>query len=349
MEDYRQHTTVGGMTDAYPMKTPRLSVVCKLCGSPNVIRYGTYHGRQRLFCKDCKRKFADNDALPYMQTPTSPVGSAVGLWYEGVSLNAVRRLLIQMYNAYPSDSSVYRWLTKFTEVAATKAKRHKPNVGNTWVADQTVLDVGGEKLWFWDLIDSDSRFLLASHLSRTRTTKDAQKLMELATERAGKKPKVVVTDKLRAYLDAIELVCGAETTHVATKPFTVETNTNLIERFHGSLKDRTKVMRGLKDIGTARVAMAGWLLHYNYFRPHESLGKTPAEAAGIKFPYKNWQDVVTMGGSAALGGRKPAAVVPVMQYPRYTKDGYRIAPKRRKPFREQKRQAQVQAGVSVIR
>lgn len=70
-------------------------------------------------------------------------------------------------------------------------------------------------------------------------------------------------------------------------------NTNLIERFHGSLKDRTKVMRGMRKIKTAQILLNGWLVHYNFFRPHESLGdRTPAEKAGIKFLYKNWMDVV---------------------------------------------------------
>ena len=100
-----------------------------------------------------------------------------------------------------------------------------------------------------------------------------------------------MTDKLRAYLDGVELAFGSETKHVQTKPFTVQQNTNLIERFHGTLKDRTKVMRGLKSRESAKLLTDGWLVHYNYLRPHETLRKTPAEAAGIKFPYKDWLDI----------------------------------------------------------
>jgi len=55
-------------------------------------------------------------------------------------------------------------------------------------------------------------------------------------------------------------------------------------------------MRGLKKKETARLIMDGWLVHYNFFRPHESLrGKTPSEKAGIKFPFKNWLDAVRKG------------------------------------------------------
>ncbi len=39
--------------------------------------------------------------------------------------------------------------------------------------------------------------------------------------------------------------------------------------------------------------MDGWLVHYNFFRPHMSLNdRTPASVAGIRFPYRNWKDVV---------------------------------------------------------
>lgn len=210
------------------------------------------------------------------------------MYYEGQSLNSVRRLLGKIYNSYPSDSSIYRWIVRFTEKAVDEAKDYKPNVGDVWVADETVLKTDGENVWFWDIIDAKTRFLLASRLSRKRTIKDAALLMSEARRKAGKSPKTIITDKLAAYLDGIELVFGADTEHIRSKPFTIENNTNLIERFHGTLKDRTKVMRGLKDIESAKLLLSGWLLHYNYLRPHRGVkGKTPAEAAGIKYPYRN--------------------------------------------------------------
>jgi len=123
--------------------------------------------------------------------------------------------------------------------------------------------------------------------------KDAQILKEKASKKAGKIPKVVVTDKLKAYLDGIELTFGSETKHKQGAPFDNENNTNLIERFHGTLKDLTKVMRALKNKVTLQNFMDGWLVHYNYFRPHMSLNdKTPAQEAGIDFPFQNWKDVV---------------------------------------------------------
>ena len=270
---------------------------CKFCGSSNIIRYGTFRSVQRWWCNDCKRKFADNDALPEMKTPIRQISSALSMYYRGVSLDDIRDHLDQQYDNQPSSSTVYEWVTRFSAEAFNKARDYTPNVGDVWLADETVLKVGGKSVWFWDLIDVKTRFLLSSHMSYRRTTEHARALVEKASKRANKTPKVIITDKLYAYLDGIELAFGADTEHIQSKGFMVQPNTNLIERFHGTLKARTKVMRGLKKPETALEILDGWLVHYNFFRPHESLGDTtPAEKAGIKFPFKNWLDVVKQSG-----------------------------------------------------
>jgi transposase-like protein len=273
-------------------------LTCKFCGSKNVVRYGRHGDIQYWWCKDCNRKFADNAALPKMQTPVEQIAAALSMYYGGMSINGIRRHLEQQFENRPSDSTVYGWITRFSKVAIDNAKGYQPTVGDTWVADETVLKIGGKNVWFWDIIDSKTRYLLASYMSIGRTTRDAYNLMMRAAEIAGKAPKDVITDKLQAYLDGIELAFGAETKHIQAKGLTSKVNTNLIERFHGTLKDRLNVMRGLKTPETARLIMDGWLVHYNYLRPHESLaGLTPAEKAGIQFPLKNWADVVNSTAS----------------------------------------------------
>jgi putative transposase len=283
------------------------TITCKYCQSDNLIKFGTHEGIQRFYCKDCNRKFVNNGAIPKMQNSTKTIADAVNMYYEGMSERKIRNNLIQQDQNYVGTGTIYRWVNRFTDLAVKEADKQTPKVGDTWIADETYIRIDKSKAnvknpysksrsakWivFWDIIDADTRFLLASHIATTRGTKDAQILMEKAAKKAGKTPKVVVTDKLGAYLDGIELAYGSETKHKQGAPFDIENNTNLIERFHGSLKDRTKVMRALKNKDTLEKFMDGWLVHYNYFRPHMSLsGKTPAEEAGIDFPFKNWKDV----------------------------------------------------------
>ena len=266
---------------------------CKYCGSKNLWLYGKYKGKQLFYCRDCKRKFTGNFALPKMRSPVSHVGDALQSYFSGMSLNEVKQNMEQQYNYSPSVSTIYRWLDRFIKQASDKVKDITPSVGDTWIADETVIKINRKKYWLFDCIDAKTRFLLASHLSPNRGTREARALMEKAAERADKAPKVVLTDKLAAYLDGIELAFGADSEHRQGSPFDVRANTNLIERVQGTLKDRVKVLRGLKKPETAKKFIEGWLINYNYFRPHISLkGKTPARKAGIILSVNDWLDVV---------------------------------------------------------
>jgi len=263
---------------------------CKHCGSEGVVKYGTYRGVQRYWCKVCKRKFKADDALPGMKLDTNLVSSALNMYYEGMSIKAVRRHLLQEHNHAPSTATIYEWIMKFTQYAIDSIQAYQPKVGNVWIADETVLKIDGANVWFWDIIDDKTRYLLASRVSRSRTTRDAQILIDRAIKTAGKAPQMVVTDKLASYLD---VRYGKNAEHRQGSPFDLEDSTSRIERFHGTLKGRTKVMRGLKNLESAIEFTKGWLVHYNYLRPHEALDdRTPASVAGVAYPYRNWADII---------------------------------------------------------
>jgi len=268
-------------------------VKCKFCGSEDLVRYGRFKDLQLYLCRECGRKGTDNKALPKMRVPPQIVGAALSMYYEGLSFSAIRRQLWQIYHIEPSRSTIYGWVTKYSEKAGKLVSGIKLKVGRDWVVDETALKIGGQNVWFWDVIDYDTRLLIASHLSVSRGTKDAEAVMRKAQHRTQKSPQFIISDKLAAYLDGIERVFGADTWHLKSQGFGGMINTNLIERFHGTLKDRTKVMRGMKSRNTANTVLSGYLIHYNFFRPHQSLqDKTPSQVAGIEFPYKNWTDIV---------------------------------------------------------
>jgi hypothetical protein len=65
-----------------------------------------------------------------------------------------------------------------------------------------------------------------------------------------------------------------------------------MERLNGEVRDREKIMRGLKNADTP--ILTGYQIYHNYVRPHEALeGKTPAEASGIKVEGKNkWLTII---------------------------------------------------------
>jgi putative transposase len=231
-----------------------------------------------------------------MKTPAKQIASALGMYYGGMSLDAVQQQFKQDYNLDMSESNYWNWVKRFTKEAIRQAKDFKPDVGDTWVADETYMKLGDRTVYFWDIIDAKTRFLLASHVSFFRSGREARQLMNLAEQRAGKTPKVVVTDKLRSYIDAIEQQWGADTKHIQGGPFKVSASgesTAQIERFHKTLEQRTKVMEKFKDIDDIRLLTNGWLINYNYFKQNEAVGDIPpAQFASGVVPFKDWNDVV---------------------------------------------------------
>ena len=270
----------------------RAKLVCPECEADGIIKYGIRGGLQVYKCKPCNKKFTDNGAMPGRRIPPAVVGDAITAFFDGLSYRDIMRRIDAAHGFKPSTATIYEWVRDYTKHGKRLTEQFKAQTGDTWVADETVLKVDGGKLWLWNVMDAKTRFLLATHISRVRTTNDAAALFRKAKRRADHKPKTVVTDKLRAYQDGIERVFGGDTKHVQSEGIRDELNNNLSERLQGTIKERTKVMRGLEFKRTAEVFVDGFALHYNHMKPHIGIReRTPAEAAGLPFRFKGWTEV----------------------------------------------------------
>jgi transposase-like protein len=71
-------------------------------------------------------------------------------------------------------------------------------------------------------------------------------------------------------------------------------NNNVVERLHGTIRQRNKIMRGLDDEVTAQTMMDGLRIYYNFIRPHMALnGQTPAQKAKIDNDSRqNWLSLI---------------------------------------------------------
>jgi len=318
------------------MAEATIQIVCKNCGSTDVVKAGFHAGKQRYLCNACKRKFKADAAPFHMKTAGEQVSSALHMYYTGSSITDIRHHIRQETGYYPSKSVVFSWIEKYTGKAATHFGKVKPKVGDTWIADETMIDLDkGVKVWFWDIIDADTRFLLTSRVSLTRTTQDAKQLVQDAVKRAGKPPKMIITDKMKAYPDGIFTALGGYTEHLQGSPFKIASeSTSRIERFHETLKERTKVMKAFRDIDTLITFASGFLAYYNFLKPHESLkGKTPAEKAKLRYKVKTWADVVNMPVPVEVERARRISPHMKLEQPRVSIEG---AFKRKRPKPHQK-------------
>ena len=152
--------------------------------------------------------------------------------------------------------------------------------------------VNGWQMWNWNVMDTKTRYVLASHLSRTRTRKAGIETMEKAKAAAGKDPKTIKTDKLTSYRPAITKVFP-DALHIKSQGITSSLNNNMSERLQGTYRSREKTLRGLDSMESAQRYLDGWTITYNHMRGHEALkNDTPGKRAKADPPFTEWADVV---------------------------------------------------------
>jgi len=79
-------------------------------------------------------KFTGADTLLKMQLPVDRVSAAVAMYYEGLSLNEIKRMMRQIYSTDISDQGIYNWVERFTKDAIKITNNYHPDVGYVWMA-----------------------------------------------------------------------------------------------------------------------------------------------------------------------------------------------------------------------
>jgi transposase-like protein len=162
----------------------------------------------------------------------------------------------------------------------------QPQVSDTWRADELFLKVKGNMKYLYALMDDETRFWIAQQVSDTKYTADISPMFREGKHVAGKAPHTLITDGAFNFSSAFESAFYRENKalaiqHVRHVRMSGDLNNNKMERFNGELRDREKVVRGVKK--TDSPLLAGYQIYHNYVRPHMALdGKTPSERAGIQ-------------------------------------------------------------------
>ena len=225
-------------------------------------------------------------------------GAAVDIYYVGLSYRRTfgkYGTIFRPGNYHPQGLC---WVRDLAAKADEILLPLKVTTGDTWVADELVVNVGGKKFWLFNVMDSKTRFALAAYLSPVRTMQAAATALSLARERAENHPEEIKTDGLRSYANAMPRAFPTrKVKHTISKGIRAEINNNLSERLQGTFRDRDKTLRGLKARETGQAYVNGLVTHYNFFRLHESLeGKKPTEAAGAEIPFQDWADIAAAKG-----------------------------------------------------
>jgi transposase-like protein len=242
--------------------------------------------KQRYLCKDCGHKFIQGSGFPRMRTESRIISSSIDFYFEGLSVRKIQTQIEKLYGVHVSQVTVWKWIMKYSKLCSEYVETLAPQLLGIYHVDETAIKCKGVQKWFWEIIDEQTKFLVAGHLSGSRTTEDVVTLFEKSVKVAKRKPISLYCDGLPAYVDGYNKVF--RTLRKDMRPELIRRvgirnahNQNAVERLHGTLKDRIKPTRGLKGEETVRTLLEGWVVHYNYVRKHQTLGKTPAQASGI--------------------------------------------------------------------
>lgn len=207
------------------------------------------------------------------------------LYYRGLSLRNIKQYLkIHFGTKNLSHSTIFYWVQHCSEIMNKYTIQFLPKSIDTLHADETTLKVAGTMhkgycdAWLWVGIDLKSKLLVSTYISQGRTLTDATKFVNGIPIT----PKRVITDALPSYIIPIKQKWNNKARHIVVKNISSNITNNVIERFNGFVKDRTKPMRGFGAMHSAETYFKGLSVYNNFIKPHSSLdGKTPAEFLGI--------------------------------------------------------------------
>jgi putative transposase len=159
-------------------------------------------------------------------------------------------------------------------------------VSNTWRADELFLKVKGDMKYLYAMMDNETRFWIAQQVAETKYTADITPLFRQGKKVAGKAPSTIITDGAFNFHSAFETAYYRENKALAIRHerhvrFQGDLNNQKMERMNGEIRDREKVVRGVKQEDSPLIK--GMQSYHNYVRPHMGLNnETPAGKAGIR-------------------------------------------------------------------
>src|SRR3989344_844663 len=279
---------------------------CPYCSSKNIIKFGVRKtqlgNKQRYNCQECKKKFVLSP-IPKIKGNAKLVCLAMDCFYRGLSYRDISAQFRDFYGLSLSHITIRNWVLKFSETLEKYAKTLQPkNVGNIWNADETMARTkkgnrkkGADYEYQWNVMDKQTKFLLASHLTgHKRGKKEAQEVMTQAYAQNGKIPYQIITDKLPSYQDGIRKTFrnwGNErkVKHTSILGQRRIVNNNAIENHHTHQKEFEKIRRGINETQTYA---DGFKVFHNFVRKGVKDKMTPAERGGIGVNGNRWETML---------------------------------------------------------
>ncbi|MGH0004767.1 IS6 family transposase [Pseudovibrio ascidiaceicola] len=171
--------------------------------------------------------------------PREVIAYAVWAYYRFSMSTADVEDLLAERGIIVSRETVRLWVNRFGAHFADCIRRDRPKPNNKWHLDEVVITICGVKYWLWRAIDADGN-VLDILVQQRRNARAAKRFFKKLIKQFGE-PRVVVTDKLRSYIEPVKTL-APEADHRAHKGLN-----NSIENSHRATRKREKIMGRFKS------------------------------------------------------------------------------------------------------
>ena len=266
---------------------------CPNCGKPKDLRDIRRFQRTALRqCTTCliweinpeqKRKLGNQDLA---------IGIGLQMNFHGATnIEIQEKANLLTGNLHIGRSSMHYWIRRYAKTAMEKARKLQVvNSSGDWELDIVSLEYRTQQHYCWSITDSRTQYILATE--RTNQLSIGEELFKIARHNAGHEPNTIL---LRANMkkDIPGLAEQARTATLIQRSPSEENSDSSMARLRNGVTKRIGSARGEFNQVTMEYVLGALAMSINLFEQSEQLdGQTPAEAAGIQTPYRNWEDMV---------------------------------------------------------
>src|SRR3990167_7553300 len=292
---------------------------CPKCSGKEVTKRGlriteSREKIQKYFCKTCKHRFVLDTPYFRMRNKEQIITQTMDMYYSGMSFRKIADHLVRFFPKGVNASTIYRLIIKYVPIMENFTESQGIKAGYMLQGDEveykrraSAKQRGVREEFFIDIIDTESRYIVSSNYAKDRMTNTLSKVYGNAKRKVGNQAKVISTDGLVGYPRVLkktfsllpQATRNPKIIHQVIKSDSGGFNYK-VERFHNTLRERTKIMRGFHGcITSAQTLMKGYEIYYNWIRNNLALeGQTPSQIAvpNVQIQNKNgWLELIQRG------------------------------------------------------
>jgi putative transposase len=226
-------------------------------------------------------------ANPYRgyRFPEEIISQCVWLYFNlSVSLREVE-LMMAYRGIQLSYETIRRWCDTFGGAYAAKLTRRRPKLGDKWFLDEVFLKINGVQHYLWRAVDQQGA-VIDILVQPKRDQFAAVRFFRKLLRATGRRPRMIITDKLRSY-GAAKKVVLPRMAHRQSRYLN-----NRAENSHQPTRQRERQMKHFKSPEHAQRFLEVHGIVSAHFRPKRHLLSAADYQAERQCRFETWQKVI---------------------------------------------------------